>query len=456
MSIKNAIHKLYNKVGIKSDRTKNITKHVLLSFVFKGGSILASFLLVPLTINYLDKENYGVWLTLSSFISWFSFFDIGLGNGLRNKFAEAKAKGDMTLARGYVSSAYFTIGAVSLGLILIFTSINFFIDWTEVFNASPTFQKDLSILIPIVFGFFCLQLVVKLITTIYTADQHHSMQGKVNFYTQTGSLLIIWIMTKTSDSSLLVFGAIFSIFPVLILLFYNVVAFNGRFNHVKPTIKLWRKDYLKDIFGLGFVFFIIQLSGIILYTTDNFIIAKMFSPAEVVPYNIVFKYISISTMIFSIIATPYWSSITDAYNRNDLKWIKNAMRSFQRISLFFILMIVFMALISKSVYYFWIGPSVYIDNNLTLWMGVFFSSSIYATPYTVFLNGIGKIKIQAIQSLVVAAVNIPLSIFLVKLFNFGTDGVIISTVICFIPSLLLSRIQYIKLINEHANGVWNK
>jgi O-antigen/teichoic acid export membrane protein len=90
--------------------------------VYKGGSILASFLLVPLTINYLDTENYGIWLTLSSFIAWFSFFDIGLGNGLRNKFAEAKAKGDMTLARGYVSSAYFTIGVVSIGLIVIFTA----------------------------------------------------------------------------------------------------------------------------------------------------------------------------------------------------------------------------------------------------------------------------------------------------------------------------------------------
>ena len=136
---------------------------------------MASFLLVPLTINYLDTENYGIWLTLSSFIAWFSFFDIGLGNGLRNKFAEAKAKGDMTLARGYVSSAYFTIGAVSLGLIVIFTFLNYFIDWTKIFNASPSLQKDLSLLMPIVFGFFCLQLVVKLITTIYTADQHHSM-----------------------------------------------------------------------------------------------------------------------------------------------------------------------------------------------------------------------------------------------------------------------------------------
>lgn len=456
MAIKKTINKVYDKVGIKSDRTKNITKHVLLSFLYKGGSILASFLLVPLTINYLDTENYGIWLTLSSFIAWFSFFDIGLGNGLRNKFAESKAKGDMTLARGYVSSAYFTIGAVSLGLIVTFTLLNFFIDWTKVFNASPNLQKDLSLLMPIVFGFFCLQLVVKLITTIYTADQHHSMQGKINFFTQAGSLLLIWIMTKTSESSLLVFGVIFSALPVFILLWFNLFAFNKRYIDFKPSIKLWKKEYLKDIFGLGAVFFIVQISGVILYTTDNFIISKMFSPEEVVPYNIAYKYISISTMILAIIAAPYWSSITDAYNRNDFEWTKKAMKNFQRMTILFILLIVIMVLMSDFVYHLWIGNKVSIPFSFTLFMALFFVCSIFVTPYTMFLNGTGKVKLQAIQGMTAAIINIPLSIFFIKYTSLGSSGVILATVICFIPSVILSPIQYFKIINNNAKNIWNK
>jgi O-antigen/teichoic acid export membrane protein len=454
--LKNTLHKIYNKVGIKSDRTKNITKHVLLSFVYKGGSILASFLLVPLTINYLDTENYGIWLTLSSFIAWFSFFDIGLGNGLRNKFAEAKAKGEMTLARGYVSSAYFTIGAVSIGLIVIFTALNFFIDWTKVFNTSPNLQKDLSLLMPIVFGFFCLQLVVKLITTIYTADQHHSMQGKINFFTQIGSLLLIWIMTKTSESSLLIFGVIFSAIPVIILLCFNFFAFNKRYIDFKPSIKHWKKEYLKGIFGLGILFFVVQISGVILYSTDNFIISNLFSPADVVPYNIAYKYISIATMILSIIAAPYWSSITDAYNRHDFEWIQKAMRNFQRITFGFILMVIVMVLSSKFVYQIWIGNKVLIPLSLTVLMSVFFACTIIVTPFTMFLNGTGKIKIQAYQSLIVALINIPLSIFFAISLNLGVNGIILATILCFIPSIFLSYIQYNKIINNKAIGIWNK
>lgn len=454
--MKKYLHKVYNKVGIKSDRTKNITKHVLLSFIYKGGSILANFLLVPLTINYLDTENYGIWLTLSSFIGWFSFFDIGLGNGLRNKFAEAKAKGDMTLAKGYVSAAYYTIGSVSLGLIIVFIGLNFFIDWTKVFNTSPTMQRDLNLLMPIVFGFFCLQLVVKLITTIYTADQHHSMQGKINFYTQAGSLLLIWLMTKTTESSLLIFGTIFSIFPVLILVGLNIFAFNKRYQNFKPSLTLWRKEYLNKIFGLGFKFFIIQLAGIILFSTDNLIITQLYTPKEVVPFNIAFKYFSISNMVLAIVLTPYWSSITEAYTKNDFNWIKQSMKNLNKLSIASIVAIFCMVFISPYFYYYWVGNTIVVPFSLTLLMAIFFVLTIFYSPFTYFINGTGKVKLQLISILSTAIVNIPLSVYFAKNLNLGVSGVILATIVCLLPHAILCPIQYFKIINHKANGIWNQ
>ncbi|MES2806231.1 MAG: lipopolysaccharide biosynthesis protein [Bacteroidota bacterium] len=450
------IEKLYNKVGIKSDRTKNITKHVVVSFLYKGGSILSSFLLVPLTINFLDTENYGIWLTLSSFIGWFSFFDIGLGNGLRNKFAEAKAKGDLTLAKAYVSSAYFTIGSVCLLLIIVFFGLNFFIDWTRVFNANATMQKELGILMPIVFSFFCLQLVVKLITTIYTADQHHSMQGKVTFYSSALSLLSIWLMTHFAKSSLLIFGAIFSALPVLLLLGLNLFAFSNRYKEYSPSIILWKKEYLKDIFGLGMKFFIIQMSGIILFSTDNIIITQLFGPKEVVPFNIAFKYISISNMVLSMILAPYWSSITEAYTKGDFDWIKKSMNNLFKISLASIFMVFLMVVVSPFVYKIWIGTNVIVPLSLTIYMALFFALTIFYSPYTYFINGTGKVKLQMYSIVVTAIINVPLCVFLAKNLEFGVSGVIIATILCLIPHAILCPIQYSKIINNRAYGIWNK
>ena len=83
--------KFLNKGQERSIKAK---KNIISSLLIKGGSIGVSLLLVPLTINYVNADRYGIWLTISSIVAWFSFFDVGLTQGLRNKFAEAKASGD--------------------------------------------------------------------------------------------------------------------------------------------------------------------------------------------------------------------------------------------------------------------------------------------------------------------------------------------------------------------------
>lgn len=450
------IQKVYKKIGIKSDRTKNITKHVLLSLIYKGGTIAANFLLVPITMNYLDTQSYGLWLILSSFISWFYFFDIGLGNGLRNKFAEAKAKGDMVQARGYVSSAYFTIGTVSTILLIIFLGVNFFIDWSKVFNSGATLAKDLSYLMPAVFGLFCVQLVVKLISTIYTADQNHSMQGKINFYTQIITLLVVWGLTFTDKSSLLVFGIIFSALPVLILLGMNFFAFSNVYKQYTPNILFWKREYLNDIFGLGFKFFLIQMSGIVLFSTDNFIITQLYGPEAVVPYNIVYKYFSASNMVLTIIMTPYWSSITEAYFKQDFIWLKQSVKSMVKISAFSIVLLIVMVVLSAKVYNIWIGNKVSIPFVLSVYTAFYFTLNIFCNPFTALINGTGKITLQLYCLSITAIINIPLSIFFARNLNLGVSGIIFATTICLIPYTILSPIQCYKILNNKAVGIWNK
>jgi len=448
--------KFIDKITKSGTRTKNIIRHVLFSFIYKGGSVIANFLLVPLSINYLDTDNYGVWLILSSFISWFSFFDIGLGNGLRNKFAEAKALGNYKGAQALVSTAYFTITIISLALISLFLVVNNFIDWTKVFNTDAGLQTELSILLPVIFAFFGLQLIVKLITTIYQADQHHSIQGKIQFFTQILSLLIIWILTKTSESSLLIFGSIFSALPVLLLFGLNIFAFNSIYKDFKPKFSLFKRKYLKQITGLGFRFFIIQIASLVLFSTDNFIITRLFSPEEVVPYNISYKYFSIITMVYTIIITPYWSSFTEAYTNRDFSWIKNSVKTIQKIWLLIPVVLVIMILISDWFYNIWVGEKIIVPFHLSLAMALFVLLMTFNMIYVSFINGVGKIKMQIFTAIISIVTNIPLSIYLGKYAGLGSTGVILASCVCMGYSVVLKPLQYFKIINNKAKGIWNK
>lgn len=116
---------------IDTTREKAIRKNVIFSIAFKGLSIIISLLLVPLTLHYIDKYNYGIWMTISSILVWIYYFDIGIGSGLRTKLAEAIAQNNGHLARGYISTAFYVLGSAMLVLVVIYIIISGFIDWNK-------------------------------------------------------------------------------------------------------------------------------------------------------------------------------------------------------------------------------------------------------------------------------------------------------------------------------------
>jgi O-antigen/teichoic acid export membrane protein len=435
--------------GIKSQRTKIIIRQIGLSTFYKGGSIIANLLLVPLTINYLDSTNYGIWLIITSFISWFTFFDIGLGNGLRNKFTEAKANNNMQLAKAYISSTYFFITIISGTLFVLFYLANYFIDWSRVFNTDISLASNLSLIMLIVFGCFSIQFVVKLITTIYIADQRPAMQGFIGLLTQVILLLSIFTLTHFFSSSLLTFSIVFSIVPVLVLLLFNLFSFNTDYKDLKPSFSLFKFKYIKDIMGLGMKFFAIQIAAIVLYTTDNIIITQLFSPADVTPYNIAFKYFSIITMGFSIIVTPFWSAITDAFAKNDILWIKKSMNNLIKISLLFSLIALLMLVFADFAYKLWVGEEILISNRLSIFMALFVITTLLTQPFTFFINGTGKVNIQLILGVFSALLNIPLSVYFAKHLNFGVSGVILATLVANTMGLIVYPIYYRKTIQKY-------
>ena len=180
---KTYISDFFNKGHQRSIEAK---KNIAATFLIKGASIIINLALVPLTIHYVNPTQYGIWLTLSSIVAWFSFFDIGFGHGLRNRFAEAKATGNFEKARIYVSTTYAVLTLIFAGVWVLFFAVNFFVDWSKILNAPPELATELSTLALIVFSFFCLQIVLKTINTVIIADQK---PAKASLFDMLGQLI---------------------------------------------------------------------------------------------------------------------------------------------------------------------------------------------------------------------------------------------------------------------------
>lgn len=436
-------------------RTLQAKKNIAVSFGLKGFSILVSFLLVPLTLNYLNPTKYGIWLTLSSIIGWFGFFDIGLGNGLRNKLAEAFAQKDYKKAEIYVSTTY-AILTLIIGIVyLFFLIINNFIDWSAILNTTPELAKELNWIALITFTFFSLRFILKIIGVILTADQLPAYNNIFDFAGNLISLIVIYIISKFSFGSLLYISIAYSAAPALVMIIASFYFFKGKYKSLKPKIKSVDFKYFNSLAGLGFKFFILQLATLVIFTTDNMIITQVLGPAEVTPYNIAFKYFSIPTMIFTIILTPYWSAFTDAYIKKDMVWIKNVIKKLSVIWIFITVGVLFMITIAKQIYLLWIGDKVYIPLTLSILMGVYAILSTWNNIFAFFINGTGKIKLQMYYAVFAMIINIPASIFFAKNMGLGSSGVILGTCTSLIIGTIFSPIQTFKILRSKANGIWN-
>lgn len=437
-------------------RSLKAKKHISLSFLYRGMDVFLGLLLVPIVLNYLDTERYGIWLVLFSFTMWFNFMNIGLEQGLRNKFAESLARGEKEKARYYVSTCYAAIGIISLLFFGLFLIINPFLNWTILLNTSAGLKEELSILALFVFGSFSVTFILKIITTILIADQKPSIADLKNLFEKIFKFLIILVLIYTTKGSLLKLGISYSVAPIIILTVFSIYYFTTDYKEFRPSLKYVDFSYLKDLMNLGVKFFIINIAVVILFTTDNIIIAQLFGPEHVTPYEITKKYFGIPLMLFMIVVQPFWSAVTEAYQKEDCQWIKNSVNKLIKIWIIFAILTIGMLLISSSVYKIWIGDKVFISFQLSACWALFVILQSLNSIFTSFINGAGKIYIQVITSINSIVVNIPLSIIFSKTLNMGISGVIFATTISIIIGLTARVIQYKKIITNTDRGFWAK
>lgn len=404
---------IINKIrNTKDPRGKKAAKNVMVSFGIKGLSMIFSFILVPLTLSYLTQYEYGVWLTISSILVWIDFFDIGLGNGLRNKLTECIALGDWDKGRSYVSTTYFVLSVIGVFVILVFYLASHFIKWDVVLNTIDHPIDRLGETVFIVFILCVVNFVMKIIGTIFTANQEPMMSNLFSCLGQGVSILLIFILKQITPGNLMYVAVCFSVSPILVYLVSYPYAFKRRFPQLSPSVKYIDSRLIKDIAGLGVQFFLIQIVCLILYQSSNIIIAQLFSPSEVTPYNIGYRYMNLATMLFMIIITPLWSAITDANAKQDFVWIKKSISVMMRIWIAFIAFVVVLFFLSSFIIPLWIGDEIVVPKSILVAIGSFVIIDMWNKVLASFANGTSHLKVQIATSVIEGVLFIPLSILM--------------------------------------------
>src|SRR3569833_1926012 len=253
-------NKVENFWNAGHERTLKIKRNFIYSFAIKGASVAIGFLLIPLTINYINTVQYGIWLTITSLVAWINNFDIGLANGLRNKIAHSMALNEEKKVIKYISTTYAIIFLIASGFFLIFFLGGSFLNWNSLLNTNGI-GFSLWPIVAITLASFCVQFALQPINSVLTAMHRPFMSS-------------------------------------LILLFSTTL------KKYRPWFRSIDMSSAKSLLNMGGGFFFLQMGAMILYQTDNIVLTRIVGPGAVTTFNIAFKYFYVVNMLFAIILTP--------------------------------------------------------------------------------------------------------------------------------------------------------
>lgn len=429
------------------DRKKILIKNISLGLVYKSINLLIVFTTIPLLLNYLDKELYGIWATIFSLINIIIFVDGGIGNGLKTKLAESLSLKNFHLAKTYISTAYVSILVISLVLFAVASLFIYLTDFQKLFNTALLTNSEFKIILTITFFLVIIGFILNLYKSFYYANQQASKVELSLLIYQIIILISITLLMQFYSKSLLLIAIIYGGSNVLIGLWFSFQFFK-RNQQIIPEISFFNKEKVKSLMGLSLEFFVIQLSMIVIFTTDNLIITNLIGPKDVATYDVVYRLFHLLITLSAIAQDPLWALYTDAYQKKDFNWIKKSIKRLNKLYLLFILVVIILYFIANPFIQFWTQKDLGILDSLLLIMAIFVLIRVYGLIYMVFLNAIGKIKLQMWLFVFGAIINIPISIFLVKNTDLGSGAVILGTVLSIFSLSILLPIQTNRILSK--------
>lgn len=429
------------------NRFSVLKKQLSFGLIFKILSMGLSYISIPLFLKFLGKQDYGLWMTIFSIVSWIYTFDLGIGNGLRNKLSESFAKKDYINAKEYITTGYVILSTIAifilfLGIIGIKIS-----NITKFLNIDFYTESYIKLVFMSIFSLTIINFIILLYKVFYFSI-HNSFIGELNnFIFQISFIFLLYLFNYFNKVNLISIAIIYPGINLMIGIFATINFFK-KYPNLKPNLKFFKKEKIKEINGLGIIFFIIQISMLIILTTDNMLITKYIGANEVTTYSIVSKLFQILLILEGLISAPMWTLFIDAYVKKDKKWIKKAFRNLNLLFLLLILGVIIIIYILPYVVKMWIGQELIYPRYLILFWGLFILNRVYGDIYMIFINATGKIKLQMYLYILGAIINIPLTIYFIKDLNMGSSGAILATNICMLPLAIIMPIQAYHILKK--------
>lgn len=437
------------KNPIKYLKSSYLWRNSIITGILKPLSMLLSYLYVPIVLHYLGEELYGAWATILSILSWISYFDIGIGNGLRNKLTESITLNQKDRSRKLISSAYLMLAIVVFVVGTIMIIVALFLDWNNVLGLRNKYG-EIKLVVVLSLLFVCINFILSLCRTVMLAMQKAAFASLVDFCNQFFALIGIIIVSAFSSENLFLVSIISGGASVVSCLLFSIIFYSFHREFI-PSFHLADRNTGKEVTSLGIQFFVIQVCGLILFTTDNLIISNLYGAENVTPYSIVNKLFTAVISLHAAVLTPFWSAMTKAYVEKELNEIKKIIRYGILIMIPFIFVGIVISLLFKPLTVLWLGEDLNCSKLLVLFGTIYCIVYLWCNTFGILSSGMNIVKGPMYIAIIQAIFNVPLSLLLAVKMKMGPEGILLGTIISMLISAVAVPIILMKRIHKKDN-----
>ena len=412
-----------NRTRVEVAEQRLIVRGVYVGYIYLFSLGLSGFLMTPVMLSYLGQSAYGLWAAFNSIIGYLMLFNFGMNAASIKYTAEYRALTDQETLNKILSSVF--VGLAILGLLIVLVSAGLSPLLPRVFAVPKDLVKAGSIAFMILGSTVGLRLVGSVFGNVIYGYQ------RVDVLKAFGIVQLVANALFTVAFLHLGFGLIGVALAVLLSFLMLTALHLSYVRHSSPEIKIQPRlasvRIFKQIAPYSIRSFFLGLTSQILYQTDSIIIGVFLGTALVTPYAVAFTLLFTVKYLFTIIPETVFPRFSQLYTQGNMDELRRLYLRATKIPIAIMVPVgLFLGFRGQQFIGLWVGEENFVGMDvLTVLIAMQFVHA-YTGAGAVLLQGIGNNKGLTYSEMINAALNLLLSIILVR--TMGVLGVALGTI----------------------------
>ena len=414
-------------------RSRRLKSGVVATLIGRGATALVPLVLIPIMLNYLGPELFGLWVTISGVTAMALWADFGLGNGLMTKLSACFASSDWAMAKRYVSTAYATLIITMFASCAALWTLSGAIPWHLLDLSGPGSSRTAQTMTLACVTGFLVNIPLALVQRIQFAYQH-VVQSNIWQLVGCGLAVFLTWAAVRADAGPVVAITTAALGPVIANLTNTIVVFRGFGSKLRPHLRAIEPSSALSMVKVGALFLVLSIITAAALNADSLIIARAAGFVEVTNFSVPYKVFTVLALFVTLVNLPLWPANAEALARHDYEWVRRLTTRMTVISVAGVLAGgAFMAVVAPGFLSAWLAVDVRGGRALFVALGIWWLVVASAAPRFMVQNSVANLSPQLVGWSLYLALSIPLKWWSVH--HFGLVGIPIVASVLYITIL---------------------